>query len=98
MELGFALPLSCPSGADGEPDGIFGDETYRQVVAFQKQSFPGNSNQWDGRVGKLTLAEMDESLPTDEPDGPIIILPACEVSSTRCDMTTPTPGRHDIFV
>jgi len=89
VELGFALPLSFPGGATGQPDGIFGNETYRQVIAFQKQSFPSDPNQWDGRVGRLTLGQMDQALPSDEPIGPMVVLPESELTASRCCMTPP---------
>jgi peptidoglycan hydrolase-like protein with peptidoglycan-binding domain len=90
VELGFALPQSFPSGATGQPDGIFGSETYRQVIAFQKQSFPGDPNQWDGRVGRLTLGKMDQALPSDEPIGPMVVLPESEMTASRCCMEPPS--------
>ena len=55
LGLGFPLPGSFPSGPTGEPDGQFGPETHRAVLAFQKREFPRDPNQWDGRVGKNTL-------------------------------------------
>src|SRR3546814_4534099 len=58
VELGFPLPKSFPGGASGEPDGLFGPETFNAVHAFQKREFPGQYGQWDGRVGKNTLAKM----------------------------------------
>ena len=89
VELGFPLPLSFPAGSTGEPDGAFGDETHRQVIAFQKQVFPSDANQWDGRVGRFTLDKMDELLPQGEPDGPMIILPEAELTASRCRMGQP---------
>src|SRR3546814_14505059 len=64
VELGFPLPQSFPGGASGEPDGLFGTETFNAVHAFQKSEFPGPYGQWDGRVGKNTPAEMSAHLPT----------------------------------
>ena len=61
--LNIKMPVSFPNGQNQEPDGIFGNETYQAVVAFQKMAFPKDARQWDGRVGKLTIAEMDKRLP-----------------------------------
>jgi peptidoglycan hydrolase-like protein with peptidoglycan-binding domain len=63
VALRFPLPGSFPSGPANEPDGKFGQETYQQVIAFQKMAFPADATQWDGRVGKNTLVEMDTRLP-----------------------------------
>jgi peptidoglycan hydrolase-like protein with peptidoglycan-binding domain len=52
-ELGYYMPVS---------DGKFGDETYRAVLAFQRSVFPKDPLQWDGRVGRNTLAQLDEAL------------------------------------
>lgn len=90
VELGFALPLSFPNGPTGQPDGVFGNETHRQVIAFQKQSFPGDANQWDGRVGRLTLGKMDELLAENEPVGPMLVLPESELTASRCCMEPPS--------
>ena len=60
VELGHPLPVSFSSGG---PDGIFGNETFNAVVAYQKKVFPGQWAEWDGRVGQKTLAKMDEQLP-----------------------------------
>ncbi len=63
VALGFPLPKSFPLGASGEPDGKFGDETFTQLQKFQKQAFPNQFSEWDGRAGKNTLAAMDARLP-----------------------------------
>jgi hypothetical protein len=42
---------------------LFGNETFLAVQRFQKQAFPNRPAEWDGRVGKNTLAEMDRRLP-----------------------------------
>jgi hypothetical protein len=63
VTLGQPLPISFPNGPANDPDGIFGDETYRAVLTFQKKVFPSEPEQWDGRVGKNTLAKMDGLLP-----------------------------------
>jgi hypothetical protein len=60
VELGHPLPVSFSSG---EPDGIFGNETFNAVIAFQKKAFPGQWAEWDGRAGQKTLVKMDELLP-----------------------------------
>lgn len=64
VELGHPLPVSFGSG---EPDGVFGNETFNAVLAFQKKVFPGQWAEWDGRVGQKTLAKMDELLPKAAP-------------------------------
>src|SRR5262249_38262313 len=60
--LGYPLPGSFPGGPQQPRDGRFGPETRAAVVAFQGDVFPDDSQQWDGRVGRLTLAEMDKRL------------------------------------
>jgi peptidoglycan hydrolase-like protein with peptidoglycan-binding domain len=57
------MPRSFPNGPTGEPDGKFGSETYNAVIKFQKQVFPSAWQEWDGRVGKKTLEQMDALLP-----------------------------------
>jgi peptidoglycan hydrolase-like protein with peptidoglycan-binding domain len=64
VALGFPLPLSFPTGPAGPPDGKYGQETYTAVIAFQQREFRADPSQWDGRVGKNTLAKMDAVLPT----------------------------------
>jgi hypothetical protein len=64
--LGYAMPKTF---ATGEPDGKFGGETRDAVVAFQKKSFPGMTNEWDGRVGRKTIEKLDAALP--KGSGPI---------------------------
>jgi hypothetical protein len=61
--LGYSLPISFAKGTGGEPDGKFGQETYQAVIAFQRSAFPGQSSEWDGRVGHKTLEKMDALLP-----------------------------------
>jgi peptidoglycan hydrolase-like protein with peptidoglycan-binding domain len=63
VALGFPLPKSFPNGPSGAPDGKFGDETFGAVKGFQRQVFPKTPQEWDGRVGAKTLAEMDKRLP-----------------------------------
>lgn len=63
VALGFPLPNSFPNGPNGAPDGTFGNETFNAVQKFQKTAFPTNPAEWDGRVGKNTLSEMDRRLP-----------------------------------
>ncbi|WP_454647895.1 peptidoglycan-binding domain-containing protein [Bradyrhizobium liaoningense] len=62
VALGFPLPKSFRSGPGAPPDGLFGDETWSAVKAFQQKAFPRTPAEWDGRVGKVTLAEMDRRL------------------------------------
>lgn len=84
VELGFALPVSVKNG---EADGVFGEETYNAVMAFQKKVFPGQWQEWDGRVGANTLAKMDEMIPRREPNE---IIPATWVHlRSHCLETEP---------
>lgn len=83
VALKFPLPLSFPAGPTNEPDGKFGQETYTQVIAFQKTVFPKDPSQWDGRVGKNTLREMDLRLPKGSaptPSSTVIVIPFHETS------------------
>jgi peptidoglycan hydrolase-like protein with peptidoglycan-binding domain len=70
VALGFPLPKSFPGGPGGAPDGLYGDETFAAVKKFQRQAFPTRPEEWDGRVGPKTLAEMDQRLPKGPPPGP----------------------------
>ncbi|MBI5718676.1 MAG: peptidoglycan-binding protein [Burkholderiales bacterium] len=56
IDLGFALPVST-ADATYSPDGIFGDETRRAVMAFQRSALPPLPD--DGEVGQNTLRELD---------------------------------------
>lgn len=94
--LGFSMPLSFPSGPANEPDGKFGEETYRTVLAFQKREFPQDPNQWDGCVGKSTLGRMDQMLTMDDPGEPAKVLPIVVTTTTRCTMMIPPPGRRRV--
>jgi peptidoglycan hydrolase-like protein with peptidoglycan-binding domain len=96
VALGFSMPLSFPSGLASEPDGKFGTETYRAVLAFQKREFPNDSIQWDGRVGKNTLGRMDQILPIDDPGEPVEVLPIIMTMTTQCRIPTPPPRRHPV--
>lgn len=88
VELGFSMPVSFPKGPAGEPDGEFGPETYRTVLAFQRREFPKDPGQWDGRVGKNTLGKMDESLA----GASEVVLPFAQVATSRCKMIFATPA------
>ena len=57
--LGYIMAASFKMG---RPDGKFGAETYRTVLEFQRSVFPKEPMQWDGRVGKNTLAALDDAL------------------------------------
>jgi len=49
--------------ADGaDLPGVFGSGTSAAVVAFQQSAFPADSSQWDGFVGRNTLARLDARL------------------------------------
>ncbi|MDE3175796.1 MAG: peptidoglycan-binding protein [Pseudomonadota bacterium] len=62
-EIGYPMSLSFKSG---DADGKYGDETVRAVQDFQRHAFPGQPGQWDGRVGRHTLAQMDAALVPDD--------------------------------
>src|SRR5215471_10791194 len=62
VALGHPIPKSFPNGPDKEPDGKYGEETFRAVLAFQQRVFTSRS-EWDGRAGKSTLTKMDSLLP-----------------------------------
>jgi peptidoglycan hydrolase-like protein with peptidoglycan-binding domain len=87
VALGFPLPISFAAGPSGEPDGIFGQETYQAVLAFQKREFPKEPGQWDGRVGKNTLARMDKLLGPSTGDS--TTLPPNDPAVSRCVMRVP---------
>jgi hypothetical protein len=59
--IGHPLPKSFPN-LSGEPDGRFGPETRNAVIAFQTKAFPNAPKEWDGIVGKKTLAALDARL------------------------------------
>jgi peptidoglycan hydrolase-like protein with peptidoglycan-binding domain len=83
VALGFRMPLSFPNGASGEPDGIFGNETYQTVLAFQRREFPKQPDQWDGHVGQFTLGRMDDLLGGSGDES--VILPN-ELTMSNCRM------------
>lgn len=62
-QLGYAMTRSYAAGQNGEPDGVYGQETADAVISFQRRVFPGKPYEWDGRVGKKTLEQMDPLLP-----------------------------------
>ena len=82
VALGFRMPVSIPNGPTGEPDGIFGHETYQTVIAFQRREFPKEPRQWDGRVGKFTLGRMDELLGGSGDES--VTVPPNELATSRC--------------
>ena len=55
LDLGFAMPVSTHHGGS-PPDGIFGAETQKTVMAFQR----ANGLVVDGIVGTHTLAKLDQ--------------------------------------
>jgi len=87
VALGFRMPLSFPNGPNGEPDGIFGNETYQTVVAFQRREFPKEPGQWDGRVGRFTLGRMDELLGGSGDES--VTVPRNELSVSKFRMRVP---------
>lgn len=69
VALGQPLPKSFPNGPDKEPDGKYGEEVFKAVLAFQQQVLP--SPDWDGRAGKNTLTAMDALLQGIEAHPPV---------------------------
>src|SRR5262249_60800021 len=57
IDLGFAMPISTKSGAS-LPDGIFGAETLKTVMAFQR----ANGLDADGVVGAHTIERLDPGI------------------------------------
>jgi peptidoglycan hydrolase-like protein with peptidoglycan-binding domain len=88
VALGFRMTISFPNGPAGEPDGIFGHETYQTVIAFQRREFPKEPGQWDGRVGRVTLGRMDELLGGGSGDESVTV-PSNELATSLCLMTVP---------
>ncbi|WP_165225217.1 peptidoglycan-binding domain-containing protein [Aquisphaera insulae] len=61
-QLGY-LPKTLGTTDDfGDKIGIFGPVTTAAVKAFQMAAFPGVPSEWDGKVGKGTLAKLDARL------------------------------------
>ena len=58
IELGHPMPVSTQK--HGTPDGDYGLETKAKVEAFQKAN--GLAGEADGRVGKNTLAKLDQKM------------------------------------
>lgn len=56
------LKKSFPNGFDKDPDGKYGQETMDAVKAFQRQVFPGQIMEHDGRAGAKTLGKLNERL------------------------------------
>jgi len=84
--LGYIMPVSFRTGG---PDGKFGDETYRTVLEFQRSVFPKDPGQWDGRVVKNTLAQLDDAL-ADSAEA--VELPAATKVSSISTVTVPPGG------
>jgi peptidoglycan hydrolase-like protein with peptidoglycan-binding domain len=55
IDLGFAMPISTKNGAS-LPDGVFGAETLKTVMAFQR----ANGLVADGVVGAHTMERLDK--------------------------------------
>jgi peptidoglycan hydrolase-like protein with peptidoglycan-binding domain len=50
-------------------DGDFRDKTFDAVVAFQKEHFPNDEKEWDGKVGPKTWGAIDSAYPEPEISG-----------------------------
>jgi peptidoglycan hydrolase-like protein with peptidoglycan-binding domain len=83
-ELGYVMPNSFKMG---RPNGKFGGETFRTVLEFQRCAFPNDPVQWDGRVGKNTLAQLDEALTG---SAEAVELPAVTAVSSISTVTVPS--------
>lgn len=68
IELGASMPITLKK--HGSPDGIFGDETFGSVRAFQAK----HGLVADGIVGRNTLSKLDHLFPA--PAAPLPPLPA----------------------
>jgi hypothetical protein len=76
IDDGLAMPISTRK--TGEPDGIFGDETYNAVLQFQIKHQLGK----DGVVGRQTLGKLDELFSTSPttPETSTQELPPCPIN------------------
>lgn len=95
-ELGFNLPKSFKQGPNVDPDGLYGPETESAVREFQKEEFPNQMGQWDGRCGPNTLGKLDARIvkgQSNKPKGEIECVPAGRGSSpSYCLVKAPTPS------
>jgi putative peptidoglycan binding protein len=97
VALGHPLPKSFPDGATKDPDGKYGQETYEAVIAFQKRVFPGKPDQWDGRVGKNTLKNMDDKLsPATPSTKTLTIIPFHEASPLLISQQNDNRAKNDL--
>lgn len=87
QQLGHPLPNSF---SGGQPDGKFGNETEKAVLSFQQKVFPGQFSQFDGRVGKNTLAQMDSRLPKKAVEPPTTLAPVSETCTNTCLVQQPS--------
>lgn len=85
-EIGYLMPVSFSTG---EADGEFGAETFNAVLDFQRHAFPDDPSQWDGRVGRNTLAEMDDALLG---SGEVVDGPALDEIISQSNITVPPNG------
>jgi hypothetical protein len=93
--LGLPLPKSFPFGPTKLPDGVFGAETTAAVKKFQKQVFPSQPDQWDGRMGKNTLAKLDSALAqAPAPPPPVDHAKVIEAAKLRSRASLTVVGRR----
>lgn len=76
LQVALVKTGDLPSGfADqvgaGDIPGLFGRQTTEAVKAFQRRAFPGQPQQWDGFVGKGTLAKLDAAMKAGPAPGPV---------------------------
>jgi len=50
-------------GVQMPEDGLYGEVTRLNVVAFQKKIFPNDSSKWDGQVGPITWSKLCNNVP-----------------------------------
>src|SRR4030095_8626062 len=71
VKLGYLRADFGQNLLSGDVFGAFGKTTESAVKAFQKDAFPTSPGDWDGKVGKGTLAKLDARLmgPGPQPSG-----------------------------
>ena len=95
VQCGQKLPKSFKNGPNADPDGLYGSETETAVRQFQKEAFPGQMSQWDGRCGPNTLGALDARLGAAfKPQRIICSLPGRGSDSSNCTHKAEPKGRN----